>query len=556
MKGQPYRVPPESLSWGNRVLFGTLTAAFVVLAMLAFSLARPREASASLNVLFDTSPYSGDVWLQIQDPNAGTSADLQATYDNGLSPITYGTHQTTDNPPQTVTNLMSNPVKLSDIGTGGLNITRSISCVFYLFYDDPSAGTNYLTTAPSVFTTLQRFQQFELTMNGGSGDQGNLTNIDAFTAPLSIKSYQNNPLLNPAEPVLQSTGYGNWSANRIAGLLVSAGASGAAVVRGTSGNLIRYIGPSVFDPGNAQSPNPWPSFLPYAQSLVGTTTTLQRANGFGAGNATWASSQTYTFGIDMQATVASDGTITVNGKLTASVINPGTVVSPNPALPPDGAWTNASITLSPTTGTNGINDYNAAIYGQTGSPVADPQNPGKWILNNTSITLGPDWENFQTFCIDTLGDPSSPENPGTNASLQDLSAYLTTLNMAIGELTTGLLGGYFGSTHPVTFQGTPTTIGALPSQDWWQLDPLVGFSQIQTNPNAYNRYANVIWVTSNNTVYGVPYSDRFGSGPLVNTVLAPDGQTSVGYWLVGVAAPVTAPAFPSAAAAPLLLLDK
>ena len=49
-------------------------------------------------------------------------------------------------------------------------------------------------------------------------------------------------------------------------------------------------------------------------------------------------------------------------------------------------------------------------------------------------------------------------------------------------------------------------------------------------------YANVIYETSNNTVYGVPYSDRFGKGPLVNTVYY-DGK-NVNYWVVGVGAPI------------------
>lgn len=553
MTEQATMIPGGPFPWNGRAMRKAMLAfALCCLAVLSWaSLAR-----ASLTVLFDTSKYAGNVWLQIQDPNVGTDNALQATYNNGQSSITYGTHQNTDNPPQTVPNLMSNPVSLSTIGSGGLTINKSISCVYYLFYDDPSAGTNYLTTAPSVFTTLQRFQQFELTMNGGSGDQGNLTNIDAFTAPLSIKSYQNNPLQTPSEPVLQSTGYGNWTANQIAGLMVRAGASGAAVLKDSSGTLIRYIGPSIFDPGNAQVTNPWPSFVPYAQSLTSTTTTLQRANAFGAGNATWASAQTYTFGIDMQVTTASDGTITASGTLTAAVSNPASVVSPNPALPANGAWTNVDITVSPTTGTNGLADYNAAIYGQSGSPVVNPQNSAQWILNNKAITLGPDWANFQTFCMNTRGNPSIPENPSTNASLQDLQAYLTTLNMAIGELTTGLLGGYFGSTYQVTFQGTPAAIGTLPSQDWWQLNPLVGFSQIQSDPTHYNSYANVIWNTSNNTVYGVPYSDRFGSGPLVNTVLTPDMQTSVGYWVVGVGAPATGASLATPAPDILLLLNK
>lgn len=84
----------------------------------------------------------------------------------------HGTHQTTDNPPQTVTNLMSNPVTRSAIGSGGLTVNNTIRRVCSLFCDEPSAGTNHLTTAPSVCTTMQRFQQFAMTMNGGSSDRG------------------------------------------------------------------------------------------------------------------------------------------------------------------------------------------------------------------------------------------------------------------------------------------------------------------------------------------------------------------------------------------------
>lgn len=507
----------------------------------------------ALGVIFDTSKYKGDVWLQIQDPFSNdVNNKFRATYNNGQSAITFGSQQISG---QTVYNLMSNPVKLSDIGAEGLNVAFSLSGVFFLFYDDPSLGANYLTTAPSVFDTLQRYQQFELTARGlpNTGDQGNLTNIDCFTAPLSIRSYQNNPLTNPSEPVLQSTGYGATTARQIESLIKSAG-GGASAKKDVQGTILRYIGPSKYDPNNTLLPaNPWASFLSYAKSLSGTQTRLIRSNAFGA--PAWSSTQTYTFGIDMTATSNAAGVITATGKVTASVINPASVAAGNPPLPANGAWTDVSITLSPATGGKGEASFNKAIYGQA-AELAYNSVTKRWTVGNAAITLGPDWEAFQTFCLNTLADPTKPSDVATNKSLQDLHAYDTTLSMAIGELTTGLLGGYFGSTVQGTTQGGVTMpIGEMESQQWWSLNPRVGFSQIQTDSGHYNRYADVIWTSSGNTVYGVPFSDRFGSGPLVNTVQSPGpNPKNVGYWVIGVGAPVGAPAGAQPAATELLLL--
>ena len=100
--------------------------------------------------------------------------------------------------------------------------------------------------------------------------------------------------------------------------------------------------------------------------------------------------------------------------------------------------------------------------------------------------------------------------------------------MFIGEVTTGLLGGFFNSSYPATYP--PASIGmplkTLPSYQWWQQTPIVGFAEIQTQNPYYNLYANEIFKTSNNTVYGVPYSDRFGKGPAVNSVSYTTGGVS------------------------------
>ena len=68
----------------------------------------------------------------------------------------------------------------------------------------------------------------------------------------------------------------------------------------------------------------------------------------------------------------------------------------------------------------------------------------------------------------------------------------------------------------------------------------MGFAEIQPNNAYYSVYSNVIFNATNNTVYGVPYSDRFGTGPVVNSVsYTADGISyPVNYWVIGIGAPL------------------
>jgi len=465
------------------------------------------HAAYAFTLLFDQSAYRGDVWIQVQDPfYASTTNNFQATYTNAT-----GTHSInfTDGGNQV---LMSLPVKLSDIGAGGLNITFSESAVFYVFYDDPTGNSR--TGPQNQMVSTQRFMPFELTMMGGIGDQGNLTAINYFTAPLSIRSYQNNPIQNPAEPVLQQTGFGSFTAAQIGARFAAATRGNPnAVVKDAKGNIVRYLGPS-----NAFSgANPWPSFLPYTKSIFAANqpTTIQRTNGFNF--AAPDSTPVYQFGADMTATANSDGSLTITGDITASVN--GTIKPGNPALPPNGTWTGATFSFS----VSDPNAFNNAIYGQ--------------VQNSAVSFTGQAWNDFLTFTQSTLKDPTQPHDPNTNPSLNDPivgSAYNTTISMFIGEVTTGLLGGFFNSNYQVN----GVALKNMPSNNWWSLNPIVAFSEIQPQNPYYNIYAQVVFDTSNNTVYGVPYSDRFGSGPLVNTVKY--NGANVNYWVLGVGAPLSA----------------
>ncbi|MFZ5451244.1 MAG: InlB B-repeat-containing protein [Thermodesulfobacteriota bacterium] len=474
------------------------------------------QGTHTLTLLFDQSAYQGNVWLQVQDKTQGFSA----TYGGG-TPITF----------QNSGDIMSVPVPLSAIGTGGLTVSYANGVVLFMFYDDPT--NNDRTQAPPQMTSQQRFMPVELTMTGAAGDSGDLTAINYFTAPLGLRSYSVDPTQHP-DNWLQQTGFGSATTAQIGALLATASSGNPnAVVKNAQGQIIRYLGPS----NDFTVTNPWPSFVPYTQSIYAANqpTQIQNTNSFKFPPP--YSAPVYTFGTDnMIATANADGSLNITGRITVSVngaIRKGTVHN-NPDPPASGYWDGATFGFS----VSNVNDFNNAIYGQ---------------VQNSAVTLtGLAWGQFQDFCQNTWMNPDQPYNATTNPSLNDLfqspplqsgggNAYNTTVNLFIGEVTTGLLGGFLNC--GVASNYLPDNGAALknvPSNHWWLQNPIVGFAGIQPNNPYYNVYANVIFDKSNNTVYGVPYSDRFGTGPVVNAVSYTTNGVSyyVNYWVIGIGAPL------------------
>jgi Beta-1,3-glucanase len=493
--------PVRRLTYYKKVVFKLWLAALVVMGMSAFT----QAADAALLVKFDQSAYHGDVWLQIE----GTTATFSATY--GGTAITFNSGD-----------LMSVPVKVTDImNAGGLNVTNSSGAFIYLFYDQPTDQTHPPEPLnPAIASYHQRWQGLELTMTGNSGDQGDLTAIDCFTAPLSITSYATDGTK------LQHTDWGTFTAAQIGNQLKQVavfGGNASPVATDAKGHIYRYIGPSKFNPQNpAYNPIPWPSFIPYIKSIAaaGQTTNISpKPQGFyfiGHKDLT-----TYHFGANMTATAGGDGSLTVSGAITGSYT--GTWIRGNPPIP-TGGWPDVTFTFPATK----PQYLNFVIYGQADGG-----------LNYVQIS-GSGWQNFLNFLSTQYlnrSDPSSPTladpPPATNAPVAD-----TVKGTIIGEVTTGLLGGFFNSDYPVKISDNPPIykdIKDLPSNQWWSLNPLVAYAEIQSFPY-YNVYANVIFTKSGNTVYGVPYSDRFGSGPLVNSVSY--GGKNVATWKIGIGAPL------------------
>ncbi|MEA4856003.1 MAG: hypothetical protein AAGU21_05135 [Solidesulfovibrio sp.] len=529
MRERSKRFPSGFRGLPNGVVYGSR---LIILAML--SLMALVSSASAFTLYFDQNAYPGTVWLQLMDP-------FYNSVDNYFQG-TYGSGQSFNFKVNNVSVLMSEPVKLSDIGSGGVTITHAQSTHLFVYYDDPKDASR--TAAPSQDTSKLRFQDFELTMMGVHGDQGNITAINYFTAPLGIKSYRNDPHTYPDEPFLQQVGFGSHTAAEIGATFASVTKGNAAAYKMNDQNkIVRYLGPSnVFSSGN-----PWPSFIPYAKSInaAGQSTHIYCNNAFNFRAP--EDTPVYTFGADMTATVADDGTITASGKLTVST---NTAIKPgNPSIPDGGGWDGATITISPTHPSSEAL-YNAAIYGQVAT--------GAVTFGGTA------WGQLKTFIDTTLMTPQSAHsvpcpNPGdakvcANPSLGDLNAYDTTKNKIIGDITTGMLGGFFNSAYIPAGKSTP--IKDMKSDDWWHLNPVVAFRTIQPLHQYYNIYGDVIFSMSGNTVYGIPYSDRFSNGtaqgPLVETVWYNGG--SVGYWVVSIGAPLSAP---TPGHPPLeLLLDK
>lgn len=466
--------------------------------------------SFALTLLFEKNNYDKDVWLTIQDPFFSDPARCF----NG----TYGGGTQIDFTDSGSNVLMSVPLKLSEIGTAGIDINYAYSAVLYLYFDDPT-GENR-SAAPAYNVSDKRFQPFEITMTGSDSDSGDMTAINYFTAPIGISSNQYNPLTNATanSNPLQKVGYSLTGSQIARNLKQASGGNASSYMTNSSGAFVRYMGPSSF----TSSDNPWPSFIPYLKDVSqdSQVTRIYNSNQFN-----FPGDTAYVFGFDMNATADSQGNISLEGNILVSKTGP--VVSPNPAIPDGEKWTDASLTFS----VADPNAYNNAIYGQ---------------VNSTALNFsGTAWEKFKAFTLAThqvAGDNSSyslNNLPGSSP------AFSTTVHLLIGDITTGLIYGFVNSNTLVN--GT-TAIKDMASKNWWTIDPANGFSiaQPDNSHTYYSPYSEVIAQASNNTVYSAPYSDRFTnaytnvSPAIMSVSYTPTGSstaTPVNFWKITVGAP-------------------
>ena len=441
----------------------------------------------TINFTNSTSLSSDDVYVSFTVPMGPNSTPLNKisefniTYGSANTQVTFADKK----------NMMSVPISLTDIGTAGLTVNYAQSVAVFVSYGAKLTST----TASPVFVGggtdyYTQYQTFEITMMGGDGDQGNMTAINYFTAPMSITSYA-------GSTVLQSTGY-TKTANEIVTEL-GALTTGANVL--DKGVLIRSVGPSSYT-----SNNPWPSFADYLAAMhsAGQVTTFAHQNGLVKTVTVdkQPQKQNIIYRFNMSSTVNSDNSITTSsGTVTVTNATTGTTLA-----------TIDDCTMKVSSSSQ--SEMDQLIYGQA-------------PYTSSLITWGSGWAKVAAQ-MKTEFDDAKGDGPATG--------YFNTLQAtAIGEITSGFLMGMVGS--DVVPTGQTKMIKDMQSSDWWVLNPIIAFNQVQPNNAYYNTYANVIYGASGNSSYSIPYSDRLGSGPLVNTVKY--NQSDVTSWTVTLDPPIS-----------------
>ncbi len=463
----------------------------------------------TLNLIFDNQTGLPDeqVYITFQDaPNT-----LEATYGPADTKVNRG--GTTAKP-----DLMTESVSLKDIGASGLSITNAEGPVGFVSYEAIQRDQHFIMDAdlsgneqPSFIGSgganyNKAFQPFEITAKKGeTAGQGNLTNINYFCAPISLQSYNGGVHGSP----LQNKGYYNGTAtgtaklNRQLAALVKGPHSGLATVT-NSGKTLRYIGPSSYGAGT----NPYPNFDAYLQSLHtnSVTTVIQNANAFNTMKDPAAGNINYEYGLDFTATVAADNTITLKGDIT-------TTIRPHGGAAKAGTtYKGAVLTLSPKTGPDTSSDiFNNTIYGQ-----ADPKGMGKGSTTCNSV-----WDQLLT----DMHAAKLFLNKIPGSTKQKDTTYTTTQSLAVGEVTTGLLGGFLGSDTVYAggkgdyAQYNGKAYKDIPSAAWWNSDTIPSPATLQPSNAFYSAYSDIIFDATDNQVYSIPFSDRFGDGPLMQTQL-------------------------------------
>lgn len=548
------------------LLSGVPGSGLVATSALSSQTAQYGTAVAPLAVAFDTT-------------NVGTGLDASNIYvsiqpgkgPGGLSGflVTYNSNSAGTN--QLVSfglpsDVISTPLSLADItdpatGKPTLYVTEGVSLSTFVSYGKAMVPSS---SAPSVIDPtdpnyLTRFQQFELTRNypGQAGDQGNLTHINYFTAPMSLANYESSDPGSLGTPLEQKwVGITATTGQQVYGDLAKIpGISGSsAVVKDDQQNVVRVIGPSTFT-----SKLPYPSLLGYVQSLAGNEPKIWNYNGFSGvggspsfivnlGGAAYNSNNYNDPSNHLTMSVAADGTIKVYGTITITQTAGGSATQQYTATEAS-PW----MQISPNQGAtpaDKLDNFNLAIYGQAATNGQ----------SYAAVTYpAPQWDSLESYLV----------TAGANANADPKT---TTQGLLVGEVTSAILLGFAnaaptaspygptfsGTVYPagystaagtptITYDGTggnpqPIAIKDMRSREWWNFAPTPGTpSAVTLQPTAknYNEYASIIQAASGNETYTIPYSDRLGTGPLIQTVQY-DGK-AVGTIVVGLAAPISAP---------------
>jgi len=202
--------------------------------------------------------------------------------------------------------------------SGGITLDRITVGVVYISLG--KAMTSNRADAPSFINTFDsdyytRWDKFEITFNGNPSDVVNLTGINSFAVPISIKTYGDSGT-TPRE----SLGYSVY-ADEMISLLSAEATNDSAVLKDLSNHFLRVIGPTTYPAGSF---GPYPPFDGYLNSVIASGNPIFIQDLYsGTGGPPETTTQNYTF----TNTFDSGGNLIMNGGGTVVGINHTIVIS-------------------------------------------------------------------------------------------------------------------------------------------------------------------------------------------------------------------------------------
>lgn len=372
--------------------------------------------------------------------------------------------------------------------SGGVSV-KAFSGRVYVAYGTPWAvqkaayEPGQAVTDPNFFL---RYDKMEMTYNGQPADVANLTSIDYWSIPLTLRtSLDGMPVQSVAGLQGGATAQSLCDALSaltsppVSGLPGPGGIDGTPLPALVPGQFAQYpggpapgtsfarvIGPSSYPPANpapgAIPVMPYDTFKSYLQSLL---------KNFGPGTA-------------VGAIVPGLG----NGTI-ASIAGRFAGVGPNP--PSSGPTAPQSYQLAASIDAN----LDITLSGTLG------EIPGTTTLLYKQADLGNPSGIYGGNAPYHLNGASGATSPGN-----DVYGWVG------GDLFSGLNIGAVGSSTTVGAVAglpSPVMVGALPSQQWFQLPPSFFFAALQPSGSFYNAWAAVLAPLSQ--AYNFAYSDRFAA---------------------------------------------
>ena len=355
----------------------------------------------------------------------------------------------------------------------------------------PNAGPGYEPgQTPADPNFYLRYDKMEMTFTGSPFDVANLTSIDYWSIPMSLNALkQGTPIDAPDNMVMGlKTGVTTVDLYKALVKLTTPPQSGLPNLGGPDGGPLpalvpgifqqlppgpvpgtefaRIIGPSSYPPVGAIPVTPYNTMQQYL-------TTLKKE--FGPG------------------TVVGGKVPTLGNGVIAKVAGIFAGVGANPTNPTQKRQS-YSLEASIDDDLNITLTGELSVMGKTSMEyqIADLLNPSGIYGGNAPFLLN--------------------QSKTTTIPVNDVYGWIT------GDLMSGIIIGTLGSTTKVLFQDSETEVGAIPSQQWFEvldLDQL--FGNLQSEPQNYNQWAAALQARSDD--YNFAYTDRFAP---VFVTLAPE----------------------------------